>query len=48
MRTLTESGELSVGLGGQNPGSFCILLTVRDEAGATILSVPFYFIVMLA
>lgn len=38
--------KLSVSLGGQNPGSFCLMLTVKQENSITIvMEVPYYFVI---
>lgn len=38
--------KLSVSLGGQNPGSFCLMLTVKQENSVTIImEVPYYFVI---
>lgn len=41
-----KNGEFSVPLGGQEPGSYCLMLTVKKNNSITIvMEVPYYFII---
>jgi len=40
-----ENNTLQISLAGQIDGSYCILATVKNEAGETTLSVPYYFVI---
>jgi len=47
-KTITSDEQdkpLAISLAGQIEGSYCIMVTVKNEAGETILSVPYYFII---
>ncbi len=41
-----SDGHLSVPLGGQNPGSYCVMLTVKKTGKISIeMQVPYYFVI---
>ncbi len=43
---ITDQNSLSVPLGGQIPGSFCLMLTVKEKGSiTTVMEVPYYFII---
>lgn len=41
-----DQGALAVPLAGQESGNYSLVLTVKDEAETTILTVPYYFIIL--
>ena len=45
-QTNVSTDNLSVPLGGQDPGSFCLLLTVKQKDSITVvMEVPYYFVI---
>ncbi len=43
---VSEQSSLNVPLGGQAPGSFCLMLTVKEKDSVTIvMEVPYYFVI---
>ena len=45
--TVSESVSLTgISRNGRPAGSFCLMATIKDDSGATVLSVPFYFVIV--
>ncbi|MBQ3572682.1 MAG: hypothetical protein IJA15_07635, partial [Clostridia bacterium] len=43
---LVRTEDVDVSLAGFKAGSFCLMATIKDETGSTVLTAPFYFVIV--